>query len=107
MITQSALSCQYVQAAVSATVSGAPYNPTSDVVQFAFTRAPAAPGPSDWVAGSWDGATPRPPGSTYAAQCLVGPGGTITLAAGTYTMWIKITDTPETPVINVGLLKIT
>ncbi|MEU1800892.1 hypothetical protein [Streptomyces sp. NPDC019937] len=106
MITQSALSLQYVQTAVTATVAGAPYNPTVSSVEFAFTRVPAAPGPSDWVTGSWDGTTPRLPGSTYVAQCLVGPGGAITLVAGTYTMWIRITDTPEVPVINVGIVKI-
>lgn len=107
MITQSALSCQYVQAAVTATAAGVPYNPTVDTVQFAFMTGNTNPGTADWKAGSWDGTTPRPPGSTYTAQCLVGPGGTTVLAAGTYAMWIKITDTPEIPVINVGPLKIT
>ena len=105
MITQSALSLQYVQAAVTATVAGAAYNPTADTVQFAFTANGVQPGTSDWKTGSWDGTNPRPNGS-YVAQCLVGPGGAIALTTGTYTVWIKVTDSPEIPVINVGLLKI-
>ena len=107
MITQSALSLQYVQVAVMATAAGAPYNPTVDTVAFAFMGGNTNPGPTDWKAGSWDGTTIRQPGAAYQAQCLVGPGGTVTLTAGTYTMWIKITDAPEIPVINVGLLRIT
>lgn len=107
MITQSAVSLQYVQAAVTATAAGAPVNPTSDVVQFAFMPGSTAPGSSDWKTGTWDGTAPRLTGNGYLAQCLVGPGGTIALAAGTYTMWIKITDSPEVPVMQVGLLQIT
>lgn len=110
MITQSSLSLQYVQAAVTATVGGNPLNPTTDVVQFAFTTGganPVNPVSGDWKTGSWDGAQPRPPGNAYLAQCLVGPGGTVALTPGIYTMWIKVLDSPETPVINVGLLTIT
>ena len=107
MITQSALSLQYVQAAVTATVSGSSYNPTSDPVQFAFMAGTAQPGPSDWKTGSWDGTALRPSGNSYTAQVLVGPGGTVTLPVGTYTMWVKITDSPEVPVIQVGILQVT
>jgi hypothetical protein len=106
LITQSALSLQYVQAAVTATAAGAPVNPTSDVVQFAFKAGGANPASGDWVTGSWDGTATRGPGNAYIAQCLVGPGGTITLGVDTYTMWIKVTDSPEIPVIPVGLLQI-
>lgn len=110
MITQSSLSLQYVQIPVTATVGGNPLNPTSDTVQFAFTvntGSPVNPVSGDWKAGSWDGAQPRPPGNAYLAQCLVGPGGTIALTPGVYSMWIKVLDSPETPVIDVGLLTIT
>lgn len=107
MISQSSLSLQYVQAAVTATVGGNPLNPTSDTVQFAFMAGSASPGPSDWKTGSWDGTAPRPPGNSYMAQCLVGPGGTIQLPVGTYNIWIKVMDSPEVPVIQVGILQIT
>ena len=106
MLTISAVSRQYVQAAVTGTVQGSPYNPTADPVKFAFIVGPDNPTSGQWVSGSWDGTTARPDGS-YRAQCLIGPGGTTTLTAGTYTMWIQITDNPEIPVINVGLLTIT
>ncbi|MFD9632843.1 hypothetical protein [Streptomyces violascens] len=107
MITQSSLSLEYVQVPVTAMVGGNPLNPTGDVVQFAFLPDKVQPGSGDWKAGSWDGAQPRPPGNAYLAQCLVGPGGTVTLTPGTYTVWIKVMDSPEVPVINVDLLTIT
>lgn len=31
----------------------------------------------------------------------------MTLSAGQYTMWVRITDNPEIPVIPFGLLNIT
>ena len=107
MITQSSLSREYVAAAVTATAAGVPVNPTGDVVEFAFTAPSTAPTPGDWKTGSWDGTAPRTPGNAYIAHCLVGPGGTVTLSAGKYTMWVRITDSPEIPVISFGLLHIT
>lgn len=107
MITQSALSLEFVPAAITATSAGAPVNPTSDVVEFAFTDVTAKPAAGDWHTGSWDGTSPRAPGNAYIAHCLVGPGGTVTLPAGRYTMWVRITDNPEIPVIPFGLLHIT
>jgi hypothetical protein len=107
VITQSALSLEYVPAAITATSMGVPVNPTSDPVSFAFTVGAARPASGDWKTGSWDGTQPRTPGTAYIAHCLVGPGGTVTLPVGRYTMWVRITDTPEIPVIPFGLLNIT
>ena len=107
VITISSLSTEYIQVPVEATVAGNAYNPTSDVVQFAF-KLPDAGNPTsgDWHNGSWD--TTATGG--YLAQCLVGPGvGGVVLAASSpaaYTIWVKITDSPEVPVHNAGLLKI-
>jgi hypothetical protein len=42
----------------------------------------------------------------YIAQCLVGPDGGVTLATGTYTIWVKVTDNPQVPVEPVDLLQI-
>lgn len=96
------LSTEYIQVPVSIIAAGTPVNPTTDVVQFAFITG-RAPISGDWVVGSWDTA----PGG-YLAQCLVGPGGgVINLAVGTYQIWLKIFDNPETPVRPVGLLVIT
>lgn len=101
MISLSALSTEYIRVAVSASVNNAPYNPTADLVQFAFTTG-ANPSPGDWHTGLWD-STDAP----YVAQCLVGPSGGVALTAGTWLIWIKITDNPEVPVRSVGQLVIT
>lgn len=104
VITLSSLSTEYVQVPVSATAAGVPVNPTSDQVQFAFMPT-GNPAGADWHLGSWETIAP----DTYLAQILVGPGsGGIPLAAGTtYQIWVKVTDNPEQPVRQVGLLKIT
>lgn len=98
----SSLSTIYVQVAVSATISGVLYNPTSDVVQMAFMTGVKRPTNTDWKTGSWETA----PGPTYFAQVLVGPTGTITLTVGQYTVWLKIIDNPEVPVASVGTLTV-
>ena len=107
MITRSVLSREFVSVAITATAAGSPVNPTSDAVEFAFTAPATDPAPGDWKTGSWDGTEPRPPGSAYIAHCLVGPGGTVELPVGRYTMWVRVTDNPEVPVIPFGLLHIT
>lgn len=101
-VNLSALSTEYVQVPVSIIASGTPVDPTADVVQFAFMKS-GRPDVDDWVDGSWDSA----PGG-YLAQCLVGPdAGAVTLAPGTYQIWLKVFDAPEVPVRVVGLLAIT
>lgn len=101
------LSTQYVLVPVAATKAGVSYNPTGDTVQFSFMpQATQVPGNSDWVSGSWqtDTSSILYP---YLAQCLVGPSGTITLGLGSYYMYVKISDSPEVPVLLAGQLQIT
>ena len=106
-IGMSQLSTQYVFIPVQATRSGVSYNPTGDSVQFAFMpQATQSPGLSDWVAASWD-TNATSVLFPYSAKCLVGPAGTITLGLGTYYMYLKITDSPEIPVLLGGILQIT
>jgi hypothetical protein len=101
VITQSALSTQFVQVPVTV-LSPLGYNPTSDVVEFAFTPATyPATAPTTWVTGSWAAGT-QPP---WWAQCLVGPGGT-PLTAGTWQVWVRVTDSPERPVFQPATLVI-
>ena len=100
MISLSVLSTEYVRVPIAATVNNAPYNPTNDVVQFAFTTG-GDPVAGDWHAGVWDSGN-----APYVAQCLVGPGG-VALTVGTWVIWVKITDNPEIPVRQVGQLAIT
>jgi len=97
---------EYVQAEVNATVQGQPYDPTGDVVEFAFTAVGGRP--STWYSGGWDGTQPIPGSNAYVAQVLIGPGSSgPTLGAGRYTVWIRITDNPEQPVIQIGQLTVT
>ena len=100
------LSLQYVYLPVAATVAGAPYNPTSDPVQWAFMPTPTqVPQNADWQTASWDTVTTNiifP----YAAKCLVGPAGTIALGIGTYICYLKVTDSPEIPVLIGGQLQV-
>ena len=106
MLTQSALSTQYVQVQITIQAPSG-YDPTSDTVQLAFipeTYPPTSPTDGDWVTGSWE----TFPGPQYWAQALVGPsnGGTA-LSLGTYEIWVKVTDSPEVPVLQPALLEIT
>ena len=100
------LSTQYVFIPVKATRSGSSYNPTGDTVQFAFMPTPTqVPQNSDWVSGSWDTNSSNifyP----YSAKCLVGPSGTVNLGIGTYVIYIKVSDSPEVPVLVGGQLQV-
>lgn len=104
--SMSALSTQYVLAPVRAFSGGQPFNPANPAlpVQMAFVSGWAEP--TTWYGASWAWTTPV--NGYYAAQALVGPGGgTVSLAQGTYAVWLKITASPEIPVINTGTLIIT
>jgi hypothetical protein len=94
-------SLQYVKAPVSAVVDGAAYDPTSDTVQMAFTAVGVDPVSGDWKTAGWETISGR-----YYARCLVGPGGTIDLAVGSYTVWVKVTDSPEIPILRSGGLRV-
>ena len=105
-LTISHLSTEYVLIPIQATKSGSPYNPTSDTVQFAFMpNAVQQPVNADWVNGSWETVATNfiyP----YNAKCLVGPSGATVLTTGTYVIYVKITDSPEIPVLVGGQLNI-
>lgn len=98
--TISTASLEYVRVPVTVTKSGAAYNPTGDTVQMTFVSSARSPNAGDtWYAGSWETA-----GSTYYALCLVGPGGTVVLTAGTWYVWVKVTDAPEVPALPAGVI---
>jgi hypothetical protein len=75
-------------------------NVTTLTVEFAFKASSSDPVTGDWHAGIWLGTSAKP-----AAAVLVGIGGVV-LAAGQYTVWIRITGAIEQPVWNVGSLRI-
>jgi hypothetical protein len=104
-LSKSRLDTSYVQVPIQAILNGESYDPTNDPVVLAFMANWALPGSSDWNGGSWSDSTA--PG-IFLAQCLVGPANSgVALDQGTYTIWVKITDNPEVPVINAGTLTIT
>lgn len=102
------LSLQYLGIPVKASsLTGTPVNPTSNPVQMAFMPgATQVPGSGDWQTAIW-AAIPSDILFPYAAYCLIGPGGTVTLGIGTYIIYLKITGFPEIPVLFAGQLQIT
>lgn len=103
-ISVSHLSLQYIVIPVKATaLDGTSKNPTADTVAMAFMpQATQVPQNADWQTATWatrSGDILYP----YAAACLVGPGGTIQLSIGTYILYVKITDSPEIPVLQASL----
>ncbi len=97
----SVLSTEYVRYGITSYLNGAPYNPTSDPVWFAFT----APGvdPTVWLVGSWETLTYP---TVYVARCLIGPAGTWVSSKGIWDVWIKVQDSPEAPVKPVDTITI-
>ncbi len=93
----SSASLQYVRVSITE-ASGA--DPTADTVAMAF---PVLEGePTTFYGGNWVTLA-----GIHYAQCLVGPGGTVTLAPGFYNVFVKVSDNPEIPVLFSGLLEVT
>ena len=85
----SALSLEKISVAIAATA-----NPTADTVQMAV--APNYTNPTTWAPASWVTVA-----GVYYATVLIGPGSTIgALAVGQYQVWVKVTDSPEVPVLK-------
>jgi hypothetical protein len=101
-----ASSLEYVAVNVTAKEAGAFINPTADTVTMAFTENFADPVAANFKTASWETDASTNP-DTYTALCLVGPGGAVTLTPGDYTVWVKVVDTPESPIILVpGMLTV-
>lgn len=92
----SSLSVEYLKVPITSTLAAAELDGL--VVQLAVVPDGQEPVTGDWKTGTWIG--------THAAV-LIGPGATITLTDGTYDVWVKITATPETPVLLSGSIHIT
>lgn len=105
MLELSVVSREYVRVPVRAQAAGLLVDPSADAVAMAFLAGQAAPESGDWLAASWDVDSTVTP-ARYWAQCLVGPGGTVELAAGVYSVWVRVTDAPEIPVRRAGQLRI-
>ena len=102
-VSISHLSTQFILQPVRAWSGGIPFNPTALPVSMAFVVDQSEP--VSWNTASWAWTTPV--NGYYAAQCLVGPqNGGVSLAIGTYDVWVQITGSPEIPVIVTGTLTI-
>ena len=97
----------YITVAVTAEYEdGTAFDPTVDVVQFAFiglyaTTQQAADYPPTsatvWTNGEWD------PNATSTATILIGQDNdALTLAVGSYQVWMRVIDSPEVPVLWCG-----
>lgn len=95
----SVLAKEYVSAEVTLRDQGAVVNPTADVVEMAFPVSEVSPVGGDWKTSTWEtDSTSNPP--RYLARCLVGPGGTFVPTVGLYDVWVRVTHSPEVPVIQ-------
>jgi len=110
-----ALSLEMINVTWNSDLDGTSVDPTGQTtgqpalpVQFAFPQTSgnyAEPAqPATWYTGSWLlGGT----GRGYVSQCLVGPGGVVTLTAGlAYDVFGKISGAPESPVKFAGTLQV-
>ena len=95
----SALSLGFIRAKVTARESGVQINLSGDTVQLAFPLHDVAPVSGDWKSAAWEvDATTNP--TVYYARTNVGPSGTVTLTAGLYDVWVKLTHGGEVPVLK-------
>ncbi|MFJ6073690.1 hypothetical protein ACIQFU_23085 [Streptomyces sp. NPDC093065] len=77
-------------------------DPTGYAVHVALLEDGLRPGPGDWHPAAWETGPDGP-----LAVLLVGPGGVLDPGPGTYRTWIKITATPEVPVVKSPRFQIT
>lgn len=90
-------SLEYVRVPVSATEEGITQNISTTVVSMAFLAEgsdPPSSGSAAWKSAGWETDESTTP-DTYYARALVGPGGVQQLTAGTWDVYVKITDSPE------------
>jgi hypothetical protein len=100
----SALSTQLIQVVVTNLVSGLPVDPTANPVALAFVLGRQNPGSGDWHTGSWQ---PDTVNGQYWAQVLIGPdGGSATLTQGNWTVWLRVSASPETLITQSGSLTV-
>ena len=106
----SAVGLQEINVLWTSDLAGTVVDPTVAplVVQMAFPVSsgdPNAPAqPVTWYSASWLAGTTI---KGWVAQCLVGPGGVVTLAAGTkYDVWSQIQGSPEVPKVFAGVQQV-
>ena len=112
MLRIPAASIEYLRVPVAILdATGTPADPTSITVHVGFSSS-ADTTPSTWHAASWETSEPvgvdvgyKHVSTVYKARVLVGDEAT-DIAAGTWHVFVKLTDSPETPVMLAGQLNI-
>jgi len=94
-----AQSLEYLPIRVKATRLGGDYDPSVDPVEVALPEINVAP--STWKVATWQSYDGK-----HYANVLVGTGGDFALAVGDYDIFVRITDSPEVPVLRAGMLRI-
>lgn len=96
--------------------AGALDNPTTATAELAFIVEDAEPEEADWVDAQWETSEPilieergwpQPVSTNYKVRLLIGPDGGHELDVGSFDIWARITDVPETIVRKVGRITIT
>jgi hypothetical protein len=67
-------------------------------VDIAVVARDAEPDNGDWHTATWDDGN---------AKILIGPDTDLPLTDGVYSVWVRVTSTPEIPAMRAGLLRIT
>ncbi len=97
----STLSKEYLRYWVRSIQAGEDYDPTGNAIKFAVVPEGTLPADADWADAEWEDAE-----GSHFALCLVGPGsdhGPVT--PGEYDVYLKIFDSPETPVKLAGRME--
>ncbi len=96
---------KYIYSDCTVTKAGVAYDPTTDVVKWAFLPVGSPLSGATWTTGSWETV-----GSVHSARILVaavvGVGADIVLPIGNYTAYYQVTDSPEAPRIPCGTVSV-
>lgn len=97
MLAIPSASVEYLRSTITGTFT------TSMPVEMAVVQADSEPDSGDWHAATWDGAD-----GDADAKVLIGTGSAIgALSDGLYDVWVRVTATPEVPVLYAGRMHIT
>src|SRR3954447_125765 len=104
----SAQSKEYLKVPVSARNSTGVIDPTTGAVSFAFLTPEGPPvSGTTWTSGTWETTTQGSAiGPVYKARCLIGPGGDIQLAVGSYDVWVRVGYLTESVMRKAGTIRI-
>lgn len=104
MLKINSQSVEYVKVPVFAKKAGVAYDPSGDVVAMTFVQSETLPAVPTWYAASWEATT-----GGHLARCLVGPSPGVVQLTADHDPWyvfVKITDSPEVPVIEAGPIEV-